>query len=135
VSARGMRRSIAGVCAKGDTYFVAKRIPGGALGGKWEFPGGKVEAGETCEEALAREFFEEFRVPIRVGTLICEVEFAHDGVNFTLSAYQVALGSETFVLSEHTQTAWRSLAEIGALDFAESDKKILPFLNGAAKST
>ncbi|MDR2110325.1 MAG: NUDIX domain-containing protein, partial [Spirochaetaceae bacterium] len=50
------RRSVAGIAVEGGRFFIAQRIPGGDLGGKWEFPGGKVEEGETDAEALIREY-------------------------------------------------------------------------------
>jgi 8-oxo-dGTP diphosphatase len=59
--------SVAGIARQGAALFIARRKPGGSLGGKWEFPGGKVEEGESAEQALVREYAEELSLPIRVG--------------------------------------------------------------------
>jgi 8-oxo-dGTP diphosphatase len=125
-----MKRSVAGISIRDGRYFVAKRIPGGAMGGRWEFPGGKVEAGETNEEALRREYYEEFKALIDVRMHICDVEFHHDGRAFVLSSYYIDLKTDEsgFELCEHTEFRWASLDEILALDFADSDRKTLAFL-------
>jgi 8-oxo-dGTP diphosphatase len=107
---------------------VARRLSGGSLGGKWEFPGGKVEEGETDTEALVREFQEELAVPIEAGSLIGETEFVHDDTPFILRFYLVDLLSENFTLSAHSEWRWVSMDEMLALDFAESDRKLFPYL-------
>lgn len=124
-----MKQSVAGVIKKNDLYFVARRLPGGAMGNKWEFPGGKVEEGETCEKALLREFEEEFSVSVSIGDKICSVLFSNEGHEFFLSAYHLQFKNENYSLNEHSEVKWMSLSDIHMLDFADSDKKILPFLN------
>jgi 8-oxo-dGTP diphosphatase len=120
--------SVAGIVLEEGRLFVARRGPGGGLGGKWEFPGGKVEAGESCEDALAREFLEEFGVPVMVGQLLAGASFTHKGKARSLRAYMVRLESRRFTLSEHTEWRWVFPVEIPALDFAGSDLKLLPEL-------
>jgi 8-oxo-dGTP diphosphatase len=122
------RRSIAGICRKDGRYFVAKRAPGGDLGGKWEFPGGKVEDGETDQEALIREYYEEFGLRIEVRGRLCGVEFSHAGKGYTLGAYLILMEDGIPALREHTETGWADEEQIAQLDFADSDKKILPYL-------
>ena len=120
--------SVAGISLKDGKYFIAKRIAGGSLGGKWEFPGGKLEPGEDCLAALKREYREEFGIDIRALLKICDVTFKNGVRLYYLSAYFIELLSEDFSLSEHTEWRWATLDEILALDFADSDRKILPFL-------
>jgi 8-oxo-dGTP diphosphatase len=121
----GTGYSVAGIAVEGGKVFVARRVPGGDLGGKWEFPGGKVEAGESGEDALIREFREEFDVPVRVGPLLASASFEHHGKTRGLRAYRVYLESHDFILSEHTEWDWVSLETIAGLDFADSDRKLL----------
>jgi 8-oxo-dGTP diphosphatase len=111
--------------------FIARRKPGGDLGGKWEFPGGKVEERESDAEALIREYLEELGVIVAVGPCAGTVSFEHQGKHFSLSAYRVFFDSEDFKLPEHSEWRWAALEEIETLDFAESDLKLLPFLKEA----
>jgi 8-oxo-dGTP diphosphatase len=117
--------SIAGIAVEEGRIFVARRIPGGDLGGKWEFPGWKVELGESDEEALIREFREEFAVTVRPGPFLASASFEHHGKTRILRAYRVYLESHDFILSEHTEWDWVSLETIAGLDFAGSDRKLL----------
>lgn len=125
-----MKHSVAGISVRDGKYFIAKRIPGGAMGERWEFPGGKVEEGETNEEALRREYYEEFKALINVRLPICDVEFKHDDKEFILSAYYVDIETDEgqFELCEHTEFRWATLEEILDLPFADSDKKTIAFL-------
>lgn len=120
--------SVAGIAVENGKVFVARRIPGGDLGEKWEFPGGKVEEGESDQEALIREFREEFAVTIRVGFFMGSASFEHRGKTRVLRAYRVYLEGRDFTLSEHTEWKWVSPESITALDFAGSDRKLLPEL-------
>jgi 8-oxo-dGTP diphosphatase len=122
------RCSVAGIAVEDGKVFVARRIPGGDLGEKWEFPGGKVEEGESDQNALIREFREEFRVTVRVGCFVGSASFEHHGQNRVLRAYRVYPESRDFTLLEHTEWKWVSPQSIAALDFADSDRKLLPEL-------
>jgi 8-oxo-dGTP diphosphatase len=103
-------------------------MPGGAMSEKWEFPGGKVESGESDQAALEREFAEEFAVRVRVGESVARASFEHRGKPIELGAFQVFLDSESLVLTEHSEWRWAKFEEIPALDFADSDLKLLPEL-------
>ncbi|GHV81881.1 DNA mismatch repair protein MutT [Spirochaetia bacterium] len=122
------RNSVAGIAVEGGRLFVARRIPGGDLGEKWEFPGGKAEEGETDGEALVREFQEEFKVGVTVGPLLASASFEHRGLSRTLRGYLITFSSHDFTLSEHTEWKWVRLSDIERLDFAGSDLKLLPAL-------
>jgi 8-oxo-dGTP diphosphatase len=120
--------SVAGIAREGDRYFIARRIPGGAMGEKWEFPGGKAEEGETDGEALVREYAEEFAVPVRVGELLGTTSFVHKGRRRILNAYQVSFVKTDFRLNEHTEWRWATLEEMERLDFVDSDRKLFEAL-------
>jgi len=125
-------RSVAGIAVDGTRLFIARRKPGGSLGGKWEFPGGKAEEGETDEAALKREYLEEFGVAVEVGPLLADAGFSHRGRPFSLNAYRIFFGSLDFRMSEHVEWRWASCDEIEAGGgFADSDLLLLPALRGA----
>jgi 8-oxo-dGTP diphosphatase len=128
------RVSVAGIAVEGQKIFIARRNPGGDLGGKWEFPGGKAEAGESGEAALIREFAEEFGVPVRAGPLLGTAAFEHRGKPYTLHAYRVFFESREFHPVEHDMWRWAEAAEIENLDFAGSDRLLLPALKAYLKN-
>ena len=123
-----VRRSVAGIALEGGKFFIARRLPGGDLGEKWEFPGGKVEAGESDEDALIREYDEEFKVAIKPGVLLGSVSFDHHGTTHTLRAYRIYFSGKDFTLREHTEWRWAGLGEMEKLDFADSDRKLFFYL-------
>ncbi|MDR2111458.1 MAG: NUDIX domain-containing protein [Spirochaetaceae bacterium] len=123
-----MLKSIAGIAAEEGGFFIARRKGGGDLGGKWEFPGGKVEEGESDTDALIREYREELGVSIKTGPLLGTVTFEHRGETRVLNAYRVYLSDHHFTLSEHTEWRWAGFKEIETLDFADSDLRLLPWL-------
>ncbi|MDR2481448.1 MAG: (deoxy)nucleoside triphosphate pyrophosphohydrolase [Spirochaetaceae bacterium] len=123
-----MNISIAGIAVKNGKIFIARRVEGGDMGGKWEFPGGKAESGESCEESLVREFFEEFGVKITPDKLLGESSFTHKGIKRILYAYKIYLDDEYLNLTEHTEWKWASLEEIKNLDFIPSDLSLIPFI-------
>lgn len=124
-----MERSVAGILLLDGRAFVAKRGPVGSFQGCWEFPGGKVEAGESDEEAVAREFEEEFAVSVKARRLLGESVFPHRGVDRVLAAWLIEL--EPFqrpTLLEHEETAWASASELEALRLVDSDRALLPLV-------
>ncbi len=122
------KRSVAGISVRDGKVFIARRIPGGAMGERWEFPGGKVEPNESDEEALVREFQEEFGVPVQVGKHLGSAVFEHKSIPRQLHAYEVIFQSDQFILCEHTDWCWISLDDIEKIDFADSDRKLIPSL-------
>ena len=129
-----MRYSVAGIAIEGGNVFIARRKAGGDLGGKWEFPGGKVEEGEGDVEALRREFLEEFGADVTAGPLLASAEFNHNGQRFLLNAYRIFFASLHFNMTEHDQWRWAALEEIDSLDFAGSDRLLLPQLQAYLKA-
>jgi 8-oxo-dGTP diphosphatase len=98
------------------------------MGAKWEFPGGKVEEGESDAEALIREYDEEFGVPITTGSFLGSAAFEHHGLLHTVNAYRIHFLNRSFSLREHTEWRWAVPEEIEKLDFVESDLKLIPAL-------
>ncbi|MBN2050846.1 MAG: (deoxy)nucleoside triphosphate pyrophosphohydrolase [Spirochaetales bacterium] len=120
--------STAGVVERNGTYLLAQRKPGTSIGESWEFPGGKVEPGETPEEALEREYLEEFQVSVKVGRRLCMGTFSNRGTEYTLMAYAVELIDDDFVLTEHQRIRWFRLGDLSSRPLARSDRIILDYL-------
>jgi mutator protein MutT len=124
-----MERSVAGVLIREGRAFVAKRGSAGSFCGCWEFPGGKVESGESDEAAVSREFVEEFGVEARAISLLAEVVFPHRGVDRVLAAWLIELppGARPELI-EHDAVSWASAAELGGLKLVDSDRALLPWV-------
>lgn len=120
------KNSVAGIAVKDGKVLIAHRLPIGAMGNRWEFPGGKVEKGEDFSETLKREFLEEFGVKIDVGNLITQNYFFHNDKKINLYAYEIKLldSEENFVFTEHSEATWVYFDEIKKLNFVDSDLKI-----------
>jgi 8-oxo-dGTP diphosphatase len=123
-----MRISVAGVAEKRGRFLVALRKPGTSIGVRWEFPGGKLEAGEGPEEALKREYIEELGVGIKVKDKLCEGYFKNGLKKYKLQAYSIELESEHFNNKEHDRIEWVALSELSRLEFPGSDEIIVNYL-------
>jgi len=110
---------------EGGRCLVARRGPGMALAGYWEFPGGKVEAGESPEVALVREIREEMGLEIEVGAWRGRGEAVVGSRRIVLDVYLATrIGGEPR-LSEHSEMRWIGADEVEGLDWAEADRPIL----------
>lgn len=111
--------------APDGTLLIARRPLGGLLGGLWEFPGGKVEPGESFAEALRREIREELALEIEPGEFLVAVDHAYTHFRITLRAYHAAwIGGEAQHLgvADH---AWVTLDQLDSYAFAVTDRKII----------
>lgn len=118
--------SVAGIAIKDGLTLVARRLPGGEMGGTWEFPGGKLEPGEDDTQALIREFDEEFGIAIHVGERLGKSWFEHSGKHYELTAVRIELEPGVLELREHSETRWVGAEEIRVLELASSDRSLLP---------
>ncbi len=123
------RRSVCGVARQGQTYLIAQRKLGGSQGGKWEFPGGKLEEGEDPPQALKREFEEELSVAIEVLDLIGMTTFQNGDNQYQLEAWEIELHSQNFILHEHQAVHWAELSTLLEMDLSDSDRKIALLLS------
>ena len=116
----------AAVIEKDGHVLIAKRRQGSRFAGKWEFPGGKLEKGETPEQCLKRELLEELEIVTDIGNLICTSEYSYTP-DFTirLLAYQVTVMSGVFNLNDHEEIRWVKPADLATYDFPEADKPIV----------
>jgi len=95
---------------------------------KWEFPGGKMEAGESREEALRREIREELDTEINIGKLLCTVEYDYPAFHLTMHCYLCSVVSGTLVLKEHESARWLSADGLESVDWLPADLQILPLI-------
>ena len=127
---RGVQLVTAAIIEENGRIFIARRGPGKHLAGKWEFPGGKIEPGETPEQSLERELVEELGIHVRVGELLCSVRYQSPAVNLELLAFRVTARTGDPVLHEHQDCRWVLPGELLSYDLAESDRKIVERLYG-----
>ena len=91
----------------------------------WEFPGGKLEPGETGEEALAREIGEELEAEVKVGRLFCTVEHDYPKFHMKMYCYLCELVSEEITLTEHEAARWLAADELDSVKWLPSDVAIV----------
>jgi 8-oxo-dGTP diphosphatase len=91
---------------KEDKIFLCRRKPEKSLGGYWEFPGGKVEAGEHPEDALTRELLEELAMEVQIDRYFGTSHYDYPDFSIELIAYCCTLKSSSFILTDHDAYAW-----------------------------
>lgn len=122
------RITTAGIAIRNGRVLVGKRVEGGSLSGKWEFPGGKNRWGETLEDTLKREYDEELGVEVEVGKEIFQYDFVNKDTQYHLKACLVDVLSDDFRLLVHTETKWVDAEELITLSMGGSDNEIRSFI-------
>lgn len=112
---------VGAIIVRDESVLVAQRGPGKALAGLWEFPGGKVEAGESPTDALTREIVEELGCRIKVGEHVTTTTHKYEFGTIELATYYAALTSGTPVASEHAELRWVPLDDLQSLEWAPAD--------------
>ena len=125
----------AGIIVCKGHILIAQRKHGKDLEYKWEFPGGKLEQGETYEQCLARELLEEMNLPIVVGDHFMDTAYDYDFGRVELHCYKAVCAQEQISeLNEHEQYRWVPAGELVQYDFAPADKPIIAALLETGKS-
>ena len=119
---------VAGVIYKDNKFLIAQRNFKKSQGGLWEFPGGKLESGESCEAALKREIFEEFEAEIDVEGYITENIHHYPEKDIKLMFYKAKLVSDKLVLKEHEDYRWITKEDKDKFEFAGADKIVFDLL-------
>lgn len=119
------KKVIAAVITRDNKILIAQRAKKDALYGKWEFPGGKMELGETEHECLTRELYEEFGIHAEIGPYIHTVTFEYKGELMDMVAFYVYEFTGDILLHEHQQIKWVTKEELYNYDFPDPDKPIL----------
>lgn len=116
---------VAALVWQGDTFMICQRPPHKARGMLWEFVGGKVEPGETGEQALVRECREELAVEIAVGEVFMDVTHTYPDLTVHLVLYYATIAKGEPQMLEHNDIRWIMPAEIGNYAFCPADEEIL----------
>ena len=115
---------VAAIIRKGDKIFATQRGYG-EWQDWWEFPGGKMEVGETPEEALKREIREELSAEISVGELLTTVEYDYPKFHLTMHCFLCTLVGEALHLNEHEAARWLTKDELNSVKWLPADEIVI----------
>lgn len=118
---------VAAIICKDNRIFATQRGYG-EFRGQWEFPGGKVEPGETPEEALIREIKEELDIEISVGKYIHTVEYDYPTFHLSMLCFICKILSGSLVLKEHEEARWLEKDNLYSVDWLPADLEIVSLL-------
>ena len=115
---------VAAIIRKDDKIFATQRGYGDYKDG-WEFPGGKMEVGETPEEALKREIWEELETRIVVERLVKTVEYDYPLFHLTMHCFWCYVESGSLTLKEHEAARWLSKEQLDSVDWLPADLEVI----------
>ena len=125
-----MTEVVAALIWKGNQFMICQRPAHKARGLLWEFVGGKVEPGETKEQALVRECREELAVTVQVGEVFMEVTHEYPDLTVHLTLFHASIQEGTPQMREHNEIRWITVEEIDQYPFCPADEVILERLKG-----
>lgn len=117
-------RVVAAIIVENDKIFATQRGYGEFKGG-WEFPGGKIEKGETPQQALVREIQEELDTEIEVGELVERVEYDYPQFHLSMDCFLCKIKSGKLVLKEHEDAKWLRRDELGSVEWLPADEGVV----------
>lgn len=117
-------RVVAAIIVENDKIFATQRGYGEFKGG-WEFPGGKIEEGETPQQALVREIQEELDTEIEVGELVDRVEYDYPQFHLSMDCFLCKIRSGKLVLKEHEDARWLRRDELGSVEWLPADEGVV----------
>ena len=116
---------VAALIWQDDRFLACQRPPNKPRGLLWEFVGGKVEEGETLEDALVRECYEELAVKVLPGTIFMQVIHHYPDITIRLTLFNATIEEGTPKLLEHNDIRWITVTDIDKYSFCPADKDIL----------
>lgn len=120
-----MTQVVAALIWQGDRFLICRRPAHKARGLLWEFVGGKVEPGETKQQALIRECREELAVTVNVGEQFMELTHVYPDLTVHLTLFHASITEGTPQLLEHSEIRWIPVSEIDDYEFCPADEEIL----------
>ncbi len=130
-----MTEVVAALIWRGNRFLICRRPPYKARGLLWEFVGGKVEAGESKQEALIRECREELAVTVTVGEKFMEVVHKYPDLTVHLTLFHAEIMAGEPQLLEHVDLRWITAGEIDCYDFCPADTEILERIKGLSQNS
>ena len=118
---------VAAIIRRGDEVFATQRGYGDWKD-YWEWPGGKVEPGETPEEALVREIREELDTDISVDKFLCTIDWDYPAFHLTMHCYFCSLLTEALHLNEHEAARWLTAVTLDSVGWLPADDQLLPLI-------
>ena len=115
---------VVAVIKKDNLYLITQRNRDKHMGLKWEFPGGKVEANETLQEALTREIHEELNIDINIYEKLAEERYKDSEINIVLHYFLCSIKDGIINLNEHEAMEWVDKTDFDKYDFVEGDGNI-----------
>ena len=115
---------VAAIIHHDGAYFATQRGYG-EFEGMWEFPGGKIEPGESQETALKREIQEELGVDITIGELLCTTEYDYPTFHLTMHCYLCSVASGEIELREHKSALWLTSDRLDDVAWLPADKEVI----------
>ena len=112
---------VGAIIERDGLILCARRGAGGSLAGMWEFPGGKIEPGETARAALEREIREELRCDVKVGDEVTTTRHEYDFGIVTLTTFRCLLVEGVPQLTEHAEIRWLAPTQLPTLEWAPAD--------------
>ncbi len=109
----------------GEKIIFATERGYGEFKGGWEFPGGKIEPGETPQQALCREIMEELDTKIRVGDLIDTIEYDYPAFHLSMDCFWCEVVSGNLVLKEHEAARWLTSDELDSVEWLPADVTLI----------
>lgn len=119
----------AAIIRSGDKVLATQRAKGEFAGG-WEFPGGKIELGETPKQAVIREIKEELDVTIKVIEQVFTVEYDYPNFHLTMPCFFAEVVSGKIKLLEHSQSKWLNKKQLDSVEWLEADLELINYLKG-----
>lgn len=116
---------------KGETIIFATQRGYGDFKGGWEFPGGKIEEGETPQVALKREIMEELETEITVGELIDTIEYDYPIFHLSMDCFWAEIVSGDLILKEHEAAKWLTKEELDSVDWLPADITLIDKIKAA----
>ena len=120
---------IKAVNENGEPIIFATQRGYGDFKGGWEFPGGKIEEGETPEEALKREILEELETEIIVGELLDTIEYDYPTFHLSMDCFWAEIVSGDLVLKEHEAARWLTKGELDSVEWLPADITLIEKIN------